>query len=50
MSNLTHHASTQQAADDVRSDGGQAARIQLPDPSRIKVKTPDQWTLMRTEQ
>ena len=28
----------------------QAAQIQLPDPSRIRVKTPDQWTLMGTEQ
>ncbi len=28
----------------------QAAQIQLPDPSRIRVKTPDQWILMGTEQ
>ena len=27
-----------------------AAQIQLPDPSRIRIKTPDQWTLMGTEQ
>src|SRR6059058_2546328 len=27
-----------------------AARTPLPDPSKIKIKTPDQWTLMGTEQ
>ena len=29
---------------------GRAAQLQLPDPSRIRVKTPAQWTLMGTEQ
>ena len=29
---------------------GKAAQTPLPDPSRIKIKSPDQWTLMGTEQ
>jgi isoquinoline 1-oxidoreductase beta subunit len=29
---------------------GKAANVQLPDPSKIKIKTPDKWTLMGTEQ
>jgi isoquinoline 1-oxidoreductase beta subunit len=29
---------------------GKAAAIQLPDPSKIKIKPPDRWTLMGTEQ
>jgi isoquinoline 1-oxidoreductase beta subunit len=29
---------------------GKAAQIQLPDPSKIRMKPPDKWTLMGTEQ
>jgi isoquinoline 1-oxidoreductase beta subunit len=31
------------------AEAARAARVQLPVPSRIRIKTPDQWTLMGTE-
>ena len=45
---ITHAASRRQTT--YGAVAARAARIQLADPSRLRIKTPDQWTLMGTEQ
>jgi isoquinoline 1-oxidoreductase beta subunit len=45
---ITHAGSTRRTTYGAMAP--QAAKLQLPDPSKIRTKTPDQWTLMGTEQ
>jgi isoquinoline 1-oxidoreductase beta subunit len=45
---ITHAKSKRQTT--YGAMAGKAAALQLPDPSAIKIKTPDQWTLMGTQQ